>query len=104
MEEINVTIYSGYNLLGWANLDDTNMSAVINEGNGILGVNVWPVTPPDLVAAWNASTQDWAVQIMGLPQMVDDKSFNITIGEAFFITISGLPEGTPAYWRGGRNF
>ncbi|MCD6331483.1 MAG: hypothetical protein J7L80_04710 [Thermoplasmata archaeon] len=94
VEEINVTLYPGLNLLGWANLHATNMSAVINEGAGIPGVNY-----DDFVAVWNSSSQDWAIQIVGLPQIPDDKAYEITIGEAFFVYRS---DGM-AYWKGGRD-
>ena len=95
IEEINVTLYPELNLLGWANLDDTNMSAVVNEGKGISGVSYG-----DMVAVWNSSLQDWAIQIIGIPQMPDDKAYELTIGEAFFVYRS---DGT-AYWNGGRDF
>ena len=95
IEEINVTLYPELNLLGWGNLDDTNMSAIVNEGKGISGVSYG-----DMVAVWNSSLQDWAIQIIGIPQMPDDKAYELTIGEAFFVYRS---DGT-AYWNGGRDY
>ena len=95
IEEINVTLYPELNLLGWANLHDTNMSAVVNEGKGISGVSYG-----DMVAVWNSSSQGWAIQIVGVLQIPDNKAYELTIGEAFFVYRS---DGI-AYWNGGRYY
>ncbi len=105
IEEINVTLYTGYNLLGWANLNATNMSAVVNGGEGIPGCKYYPdVYPPDTVAVWNASKQQWRVYGLGFdPTFIIENypdDWIIEIGEAFFVYRS---DGI-AYWKGGRNF
>ncbi|MBC7080742.1 MAG: hypothetical protein H5T44_00590 [Thermoplasmatales archaeon] len=87
IEEINVSLYVGYNLIGWANIENTNAST--------LGSNISNCTK---VGRWRAWNQTWAPEhIVGYPPF----NFNISIGDAVFIF---RKEGGVIAWDGGRSF
>ncbi|MBC7081431.1 MAG: right-handed parallel beta-helix repeat-containing protein [Thermoplasmatales archaeon] len=87
IEEIDVSLYVGYNLIGWANIENTNAST--------LGSNISNCTK---VGRWRAWNQTWAPEhIVGHPP----GDFDISIGDAVFIFRN---KGGVIAWDGGRSF
>jgi len=90
-DEINLTLYIGYNMIGWPNLENTTAEQ--------LGENI---TDCIKVGNYNATGQWYPPEyFIGSPI----EPFNITIGEAVFIfRYSESHSVTPISWIGGRDF
>ncbi|MBC7128618.1 MAG: right-handed parallel beta-helix repeat-containing protein [Thermoplasmatales archaeon] len=86
-KEINISLYIGYNLIGWANIEDTYA--------GILADNIPNCTKVD---RWDASNQEWKT---GYIREVGEVDFNIYIGDGVFVFRN---KGGVIAWDGGRSF
>ena len=88
IEKINISLYVGYNLIGWANIENTTAKQLGEKEN---------ISNCTKVGRWRAWNQTWAPEyIIGYPP----GNFNISIGDAVFIF---RKEGGIIQWYGGRS-
>ncbi|MEM2935420.1 MAG: hypothetical protein QXF32_03555, partial [Candidatus Thermoplasmatota archaeon] len=85
IEEINISLYVGYNLIGWANINDTKASMLADD-----------IPNCTKVDRWNASLQQWE---LGYIKVAGEVDFDIHIGDGVFVFRN---KGGVVAWNGGR--